>query len=109
MASLWLLEAKAFPDDDRGEAARTVKFWLKPGTYSVGRTAGQADLDVIEDKSISRWLGLGWRRRRAGGRGGWWLAAGTSCRQRSKSQVPEAQPLACWALPAGAQAALHFF
>lgn len=51
---LFLLEAKAFPDDERSSAAREVKFWLKPGNYSVGRSAGQADIDVIDDKSISR-------------------------------------------------------
>ncbi len=52
--ALWLLEAKAFPDDDRVADAREARFYLKPGTYSVGRAAGSSDLDVIDDKSISR-------------------------------------------------------
>ena len=58
-AALWLLEAKAFPDDERGAEARSVRFWLRPGAYSVGRSAAQADVDVVDDKSISRWAGGG--------------------------------------------------
>ncbi|KAL4442023.1 hypothetical protein ABPG77_011284 [Micractinium sp. CCAP 211/92] len=51
-ASLWLLEAKAFQQEDRSEAARSVHFWLRPGGYVVGRQG--ADIVVEEDKSISR-------------------------------------------------------
>jgi len=51
-ASLWLLEAKRFEQDDRSQAATSVRYWLKPGTYVVGRAG--ADLEVLEDKSISR-------------------------------------------------------
>lgn len=54
MTSLWLLEAKEFADDDRPLESRTVKYFLKPGTYSVGRLAGQCDIAVTDDKSISR-------------------------------------------------------
>jgi len=52
--SIWLLEAKAFPDDTRSEAATSSRFWLYPGTYIVGRKEGQCDVDVPEDPSISR-------------------------------------------------------
>ncbi|KAL4443803.1 hypothetical protein ABPG75_011540 [Micractinium tetrahymenae] len=51
-ASLWLLEAKAFQEEERSEAACSVQFWLKPGGYTVGRQG--ADLVIEEDKSISR-------------------------------------------------------
>lgn len=44
--ALWLLEAKAFLDDDRGVEARETKFLLRPGTYTVGRAGAQADIDV---------------------------------------------------------------
>ncbi|KAL6774522.1 NBS1 [Auxenochlorella protothecoides x Auxenochlorella symbiontica] len=54
MTSLWLLEAKEFADDDRPLESRTAKYFLKPGTYSVGRLAGQCDIAVTDDKSISR-------------------------------------------------------
>ncbi|RMZ53573.1 hypothetical protein APUTEX25_003395, partial [Auxenochlorella protothecoides] len=46
--------AKEFADDDRPLESRTVKYFLKPGTYSVGRLAGQCDIAVTDDKSISR-------------------------------------------------------
>ena len=52
--SLWLLEAKAFPQDTRSKEATSTCFILTPGTYSVGRKEGQCDIDVPEDKSISR-------------------------------------------------------
>lgn len=51
-ASLWLLEAKAFQEEERSEAAYSVQLWLKPGGYIVGRQG--ADIVVEEDKSISR-------------------------------------------------------
>lgn len=51
-ASLWLLEAKAFQEEERSEASYSVQFWLKPGGYTVGRQG--ADIVVEEDKSISR-------------------------------------------------------
>lgn len=52
-SSLWLLEAKAFAEDDRSPTAYSVKYWLTPGgPYIVGRMG--ADICVEEDKSISR-------------------------------------------------------
>jgi hypothetical protein len=53
MSQLWLLEAKPFTQEDRTEVATSVAFWLKPGTYVVGKR-GHADLPIEEDKSISR-------------------------------------------------------
>jgi hypothetical protein len=52
--SLWLLEAKPFPEDTRSAAATSQRVWLSPGTYTVGRKEGQCDIAVEEDKSISR-------------------------------------------------------
>jgi hypothetical protein len=51
--SIWLLEAKALTQDVRSPAATSSRFWLRPGTYTVGRKEGQCDIPVIEDKSIS--------------------------------------------------------
>jgi pSer/pThr/pTyr-binding forkhead associated (FHA) protein len=52
--SIWLLEAKPFSEDTRSVAATSARFWITPGTYTVGRTAIQCDIDVPEDKTISR-------------------------------------------------------
>lgn len=54
MSSLWLLEAKQFQDDRRSETAKGVRFFLRPGTYTVGREADHCDIDIAEDRSISR-------------------------------------------------------
>lgn len=54
MSSLWVLKAKEWPQDPRSEAARSSEFYVRPGTYTVGRQANQCDIDVPEDKSISR-------------------------------------------------------
>ena len=51
---LWLLQAKEFPNDERSREARRAEFYLKPGTYTVGRSATQCDIAVIDDPSISR-------------------------------------------------------
>ncbi len=52
-AALWLLEAKAFAQEDRSAAATSARYWLKPGAYGVGKP-GHADVAIEEDKSISR-------------------------------------------------------
>ena len=54
MSSLWVLKAKEWPEDTRSEAVRNAEFYLRPGKYRVGRQANQCDIDVPEDKSISR-------------------------------------------------------
>lgn len=56
-SSLWLLEAKAFtPAEERSAAAAQAQFWLRPGTYNVGRSAAhpQCDVECLDDNSISR-------------------------------------------------------
>lgn len=35
-SALWLLEAKAFAEEDRTPAATTIKYWLKPGRWAGG-------------------------------------------------------------------------
>jgi len=58
MSSLWLLKAKPYsPHEDRSAAAYDAQFWLRPGTYSVGRSATQSqqcDVECLEDDSVSR-------------------------------------------------------
>jgi hypothetical protein len=54
MSSLWLLEAKTYPHEDRGGAATTARYLLRPGRYTVGREGQQCDLELLDDKSISR-------------------------------------------------------
>ena len=46
---MWLLRQVAPPG-----AAPGLRWWLPPGTYTVGRRADQADLVVEGDKSLSR-------------------------------------------------------
>lgn len=53
MSSLWVLESKAYPDDLRSTETKTAKYWLRPGTYTVGRGTA-ADISIFEDNSISR-------------------------------------------------------
>jgi hypothetical protein len=52
--ALWLLEAKSYPDETRSPAAKEARHLLKPGTYKVGRKAGEVDIVIQEDNSISR-------------------------------------------------------
>ena len=54
MSCLWLVEAKAYPDDTRASDATTSKFWLRPGSYTLGRPGSSCDVVVTSDKSISR-------------------------------------------------------
>jgi len=54
MSSLWLLEAKAYPEENRSAEAISKRYWLRPGTYTVGRPGTSSDIALLEDKSISR-------------------------------------------------------
>lgn len=52
-SAMWLLEAKSYLPDDRSEAAGSVRYWLKPGGYAVGKPR-HSEVEIDEDKSISR-------------------------------------------------------
>ena len=52
---MWQIKAKAYPNETRSSEAVNVEYWLRPGSYTVGRKKSEdCDIAVIDDKSISR-------------------------------------------------------
>ena len=53
-SQIWLLQARAFEDDQRTAVARDMKVYLVPGReYTLGKNAKVCDIAVLEDKSVS--------------------------------------------------------
>lgn len=44
---------RSFAEEDRSAAATSIRYWLKPGTYVVGKPK-HSEVAIDEDKSISR-------------------------------------------------------
>jgi hypothetical protein len=53
-SALWMLEGRRVANDPRTEPVACARFWLSPGQHIVGRATDQCDIDLLEDKSISR-------------------------------------------------------
>lgn len=53
-SQIWLLQARAFENDQRTPEAKDMKVYLVPGReYTLGKNAKACDIAVLQDKSVS--------------------------------------------------------